>query len=203
MQKLKMNSRIIAIFGILCSMIGLTLMADWQSIPHDPCADFSLYYHPEVENYLSGSLEPCLTSPSDCQWPPNSGSIRNMSAVENKLNKSVLQHVEMPDLIVHTQGRNLVLNASVYNVAMNACESLTESPLHCHWIPKSVLTGKLCEACPAICRATGHTLILLVHHWCTYLSNFSSYFNNCKYDCALRCCQQRLSGGLDSYCCVS
>ena len=130
MQKLKMNSRIIAIFGILCSMIGLTLMADWQSIPHDPCTDFSLYYHPEVENYLSGSLEPCLTSPSDCQWPPNSGSIRNMSAVENKLNKSVLQHVEMLDLIVHTQGRNLVLNASVYNVAMNACESLTESPLH-------------------------------------------------------------------------
>ena len=158
MQKLKMNSRIIAIFGILCCMIGLTLMADWQSIPHDPCTDFSLYYHPEVENYLSGSLEPCLTLPSDCQRPPNSGSIRNMSAVENKVNKSVLQHVEMPDLIVHTQGRNLVLNASVYNVAMNACESLTESQLHCHWIPKSVLTGKLCVACPAICRGTGHTL---------------------------------------------
>ena len=155
MQKLKMNSRIIAIFGILCSVIGLTLMADWQSISHDPCTDFSLYYHPEVANYLSDSLEPCVTSPRDCPWPQNGGSIH---AVENQVNKSHLQNVEMPEFIVHTQGWNRVLNATVYSMAMNVCESLTESQLHCHWIPKSVLTGKLCEACPAICRGTGHTL---------------------------------------------
>ena len=155
MQKLKMNSRIITIFGILCSVIGLTLMADWQSIPHDPCTDFSVYYHPKVANYLSDSLEPCLTSPSDCQWPQNGGSIRNISAVENK---SHLQYVEMTEFIVHTQGWNRVLNATVYRMAMNVCESLTESELHCHWIPKSVLNGELCEACPAICRGTGHTL---------------------------------------------
>jgi len=57
LQCLKMNSRIITILGIVFSVIGLTIMADWQSIPYDPCTEYSLYHHPELSRkYSSDSL---------------------------------------------------------------------------------------------------------------------------------------------------
>ena len=159
MQRLKLNARIITIFGVFSCMVGMVLMADWQSIPHDPCTDFSLYYHPEITSRLSnGTLELCWTSPNGCQLSPNE-SVHNESAVENKITvvESVLQYVKMPESNVHIHGANhQVLNATDYNVAMNVCESLRESQYHCHWIPKA--TGTLCEACPAICRGIGHTI---------------------------------------------
>ena len=134
----------------------MVLMADWQSIPPDPCTNFSLYYHHEVPNTLSNiSLNPCSIAPNDCQWPPNGTFVHNGSAVENK--KIVI--LQMPESIVQTQEVHPVLNVTAYNMAMNVCESLRESQYHCHWIPKS--TGTLCEACPAICRGIDHTLNLV------------------------------------------
>ena len=160
MQRLKLNSRIITILGVLFSMIGLILMADWQSIPPDPCTDFSLYHHPEIANNLSHSLRPCLTSPSGCQWPTNDGTVQNVSAAEDNMAviESILEYVEIPDSSVRNQGPGPVLHVSVYNVAMNVCESLRESKHHCHWIPRSIVTGTLCADCPSICRGTDHIL---------------------------------------------
>ena len=147
MQRLKLNSRIIAIFGIFITVVGLVLMADWQSIPHDPCTDFSLYHRPVIANNLSDRLSPCWTAPSGCQWPTNDGEVAVVESI-----------LEKPGSIAGIQGPGAVLNVTVYNVAMNICESLKESRYHCHWIPKSIVTGKLCAACPAICRGVGHTL---------------------------------------------
>ena len=128
-------------------------MTDWQSIPPDPCTNFSLYYHHELPNTLSNiSLNPCSIVPSGCQWPANGTFVHNGSAVENK--KIVI--LQMPESIVQTQEVHPVLNVTAYNMAMNVCESLRESQYHCHWIPKS--TGTLCEACPAICRGIERTL---------------------------------------------
>ena len=160
MQRLKLNSRIITIFGIFSSVVGLILMADWQSIPHDPCTDFSLYHHPEIAKNLSNRLNPCLTALSGCHRPQNGGSVHNMSTAENKVAviELFVQYVEMPESIVRTQGERPVFNVTTYNRAMNVCESLRESQYHCHWVPKSVLTGELCEACPAMCRGIEHTL---------------------------------------------
>ena len=131
------------------AVVGLVLMADWQSILHDPCTDFSLFHHPEITNNLSDryQLSLCWTAPSGCQWPTN--------GVEVEVVESIL---EKPGSIAGIQGPSAVLNVSVYNVAMNICESPRESQYHCHWIPKSIVTDKLCAACPAICRGVGHTL---------------------------------------------
>ena len=60
-QHLKLNSRIIAIIGLLMTMISFILMADWQSIPYDPCTDLSPHHHPDlisVYNELQLSGEP-------------------------------------------------------------------------------------------------------------------------------------------------
>ena len=157
LQRLRLNSRIITILGIFCTVVGMVLMADWQSIPPDPCTNFSLYYHPELPNTLSNiSMNPCSIAPSDCQWLPNGGSVHYVSALENKITTVIESFPQMPESIAHTQELHPVLNVTAYNIAMNVCESLRESQYHCHWIPKS--TGTLCQACPAICRGIDHTL---------------------------------------------
>ena len=51
-----------------------------------------------------------------------------------------------------------VVNEIAYGFAMNVCESLSSSQYHCHWIPNSVITHRLCNACPAICRSVDRTL---------------------------------------------
>ena len=156
LQRLKLDNRIIAILGIFCTVTGMVLMADWQSIPPDPCTNFSLYYHPELPNSLSNiSLNPCSIASSDCQWPSNGGSVYNVSAKRDK-DIVIESFLQMPESIAHTQEVHPVLNSTAYNMAMNVCESLRESQYHCHWIPKS--TGTLCQACPAICRGIDRTL---------------------------------------------
>ena len=162
MQRLRMNSRIITIFGVFSSMIGLILMSDWQSIPPDPCTDFSLYHHPELAN-SNGSFNPCLTGPSGCRWSPNiSSSVHHESALDNQfvVVESFLQYAEVPESgsLAQTRGVHQVVHSDIYNVAMNICESLQHSKYQCHWIPKSIVTGQFCEACPAICRGVSHTL---------------------------------------------
>jgi len=70
MQRLKLNARIITIIGVFSCAIGMALMADWQSISHDPCTDFSLYYHPEIADSLSnGSLEICCSWQTEVVYP--------------------------------------------------------------------------------------------------------------------------------------
>ena len=52
LQKLRANSRIATIIGILLTVSGCALIADWQAIPYDPCTEYSPFHHPEVtQNY--------------------------------------------------------------------------------------------------------------------------------------------------------
>ena len=159
MQRFNLNSRIIAIFGLFIAVVGLILMADWQSIPHDPCTDFSLYHHPEIANNLSDRLNPCRTAPSGCQWLTNApGNMAIVESILHYMEKRGSISIQNPGSIAGIQGPGGLLNVTAYNVAMNICESLRESQYHCHWIPQSIVTGELCVACPAICRGVGHTL---------------------------------------------
>ena len=47
-QYFKLNSRIIAIIGLLMTTISCLLMADWQAIPYDPCTELSPFHHPDI-----------------------------------------------------------------------------------------------------------------------------------------------------------
>lgn len=43
-----MSDRNIAILGLIMSIVSCTLLADWQSIPHDKCVDFSPFHNPKL-----------------------------------------------------------------------------------------------------------------------------------------------------------
>ena len=152
MQAIKLNSRVITILGISSSVIGLILMADWQSIPYDSCTEFSLYHHPELASHVSNtSFPPCATVLPDCPWMND--SLHNITAVMTSEEEvAMLQHTEP------LSPRHPVVNQIAYKFAMNVCESLSSSQYHCLWIPNSVITHRLCHACPPICRSMDHTL---------------------------------------------
>ena len=44
---LRVNTRIIAMIGVLTSIVGAALIADWQAIGHDPCIQFSPFHSSE------------------------------------------------------------------------------------------------------------------------------------------------------------
>lgn len=48
LQQMKLASRNIAIIGLVVTITAAVLIADWQSIPYDPCTEFSPFHHPEV-----------------------------------------------------------------------------------------------------------------------------------------------------------
>ena len=53
---LRLNTRVIAILGVLASVAGAALIADWQSIGNDPCTRFSPFHDPEVPEPLNFTL---------------------------------------------------------------------------------------------------------------------------------------------------
>ena len=125
MQSLKINSRIITILGMVFSILGLAIMADWQSVMYDPCTEYSLYHHPELAR---------------------NHSIRSPSVVATKLQDVQELHAQVTD-------------NTVYEMAMNKCESLhNNAEYRCHWIPNSEVTNSNCGACPPICRSKKQTL---------------------------------------------
>ena len=52
---------------------------------------------------------------------------------------------------------NIIINKNIYSIAVNECVSQQDT-FGCHWIPHSMVTGKLCEDCPPICRSVHHIL---------------------------------------------
>ena len=48
LQHFKLNSRIIAIIGLLITTLSCVIFTDWQSIPYDPCTELSPFHHPGI-----------------------------------------------------------------------------------------------------------------------------------------------------------
>jgi len=155
LKNLRLDNRIMFIAALLTSIAAAVLLADWQSIPSDPCTEYSLHYHPglidryqqEIEN--SSGLVTQNTS-----FQHNGGLLW-----ENSVDRTALLSVVngTPSAIVsHPLSANQI-NTEVINLAVNKCESLYNS-LGCHWTPTSYITGKDCPDCRLLCRSVDKTL---------------------------------------------
>ena len=56
LQRLALSNQLIAIIGILMTIIACILSADWQAIPYDPCTELSPFHHPELLNTSHNSV---------------------------------------------------------------------------------------------------------------------------------------------------
>lgn len=130
--------------------------------PSVPC--FSLGYR--TDKILGGyvplrelsSTYVCSTENSDycaCVTIPRNSTLSPL----NDNQSIVLQKSLLDQSTVHIQALQ-VIEKSVYNVAVNKCESLHDTH-GCHWIPYSKITGRLCSDCQPICWSAYHTLTFI------------------------------------------
>ncbi len=54
-QRLKMSSQMIVLTGIITTMCGYLIVTDWQTIPYDPCTEYSPFHHPEIVQYYENN----------------------------------------------------------------------------------------------------------------------------------------------------
>ena len=84
LQLLKMSSQAIMLLGIFVTMFSYLVITDWQTIPYDPCTEFSPFHHPDIAWH----------SKSDISW-----SIQNSffpKASLQRSNPTIPLHQEKP-----------------------------------------------------------------------------------------------------------
>ena len=52
-----LSNRLVAIIGLIMSIVATLLMGDWQATRHDPCTQASLFHHPELLHTYTVQLD--------------------------------------------------------------------------------------------------------------------------------------------------
>ena len=124
-------------------------MADWQSIPSDPCTQLSPFHHPELAvNYSSAVNDSTPRPPTYNDY--DLITVANTDPVNFDCYKQQ-NCVIVYENVTHSQEFQIFPDA-IYAIAMNKCESATIPNHHCYWIPNSIVTNRHCGDCPLICR---------------------------------------------------
>ena len=140
------------ILALLISVAAAVLLADWQSLPYDPCTEYSLYYHPElVDRYIREIKNSSGLLTQDDSLEHYGGLLW-----EKSLGGTPLVNETPSAVVSHPLSANRI-NMEVIDLAVNKCESLYTS-LGCHWTPMSLITGKDCPDCRLLCRSVDKTL---------------------------------------------
>ena len=155
LKNLRLDNRIMFIAALLTSIAAAVLLADWQSIPSDPCTEYSLYYHPGLIDRYQQEIENSSGLVTQNTSFQHYGGLLWEKSVDRTALLSVVNGT--PSAIVsHPLSANQI-NMEVINLAVNKCESLYNS-LGCHWTPTSYITGKDCPDCRLLCRSVDKTL---------------------------------------------
>ncbi|CAI8004572.1 hypothetical protein GBAR_LOCUS3960 [Geodia barretti] len=56
LQFFKVSSYSLTVTGLVCTIIGLLVMTDWQAIGNDPCTAYSILHHPELLEFYKQEL---------------------------------------------------------------------------------------------------------------------------------------------------
>ena len=93
MQKVKLSSSSILLVGITVTMTAYVFLTDWQSIPYDPCTEYSPFHHPEIIRNLTSKLN--NKSRLDLT-PLTLPEIQLQSVVEFQFDDNTTQHTPPP-----------------------------------------------------------------------------------------------------------
>ena len=100
---LKVNRFFLTLSGIMCTILGLLIMSDWQAISYDPCLGYSMYHHPELADiYKTELLEVpprvnihslCLPQEARKSWLTGDFYVQSQFFKMNTVNKNALNCV--------------------------------------------------------------------------------------------------------------
>ena len=57
LQQMRLSNRLIAVVGLVMTIVATLLMGDWQAVRRDPCTDASLFHHPELLHTYTTQLD--------------------------------------------------------------------------------------------------------------------------------------------------
>ena len=69
LQKFKFSSNLLLLIGIVMTMVSYVFLTDWQTIPYDPCTEYSPFHHPEIVDDLTPTFNSTLMSHSMSYGP--------------------------------------------------------------------------------------------------------------------------------------
>ena len=142
MERLKIDSRIGLVGGMVLMMSGAVLLADWQGFDANPCSSPSMNVSTlAVENNATNSInntqKTFITDGSGGSGLAlSSGWWNNDSIVSIRNNGSPFST----------------------NIDRELCESQSISIDECFWNPKSRVTGEHCTTCRPVCLSTQKSL---------------------------------------------
>ena len=187
-QYLNLDSRIIAIMGLIMSIVSCALIADWQSVRFDQCTNFSPYHHPTLffsnrtkTNNVEDDFVKFKNSPNICiEDTCNIVGYFNDTSTEvyySKVEKlTAVGHEKFcawnNTIYLCDEGDNTNFWTNVigpypldsdtstilYKDIMMLCMQSISRNEHCHWMPNSLITQQYCSDCEPICRSPSRSL---------------------------------------------
>ena len=89
LQGMRVSNRLMAVMGLVMSIVATLLMGDWQAARSDPCTQASLYHHPDLLHTYTLEIDRASSDTHDT----GSGGVVSASIECEQLNLSVsLQH---------------------------------------------------------------------------------------------------------------
>lgn len=124
--QLRLSSYVIAVIGLIMSIVGTLLMGDWQAIRHDPCTDASLFHHPELLHTYTFQLDETAHTTVGFGTTGNETTISSNASIKcEQLNLSISlqQHLKnaMIDLYVYPNVVSSNEIPSVPSVEVGSC----------------------------------------------------------------------------------
>ena len=76
------------VLGMMCTIIALLIMTDWQAIGNDPCTDYSLFHHPQLADQYRLQLAGSNVSESGMV------SVQSLQVVEGEVYQMAVNRCE-------------------------------------------------------------------------------------------------------------
>ncbi|CAI8044643.1 hypothetical protein GBAR_LOCUS24744 [Geodia barretti] len=118
-QYFKISSYLLTVLGMVCTIIALLIITDWQAIGRDPCTEYSLFHHPELADQYRLELVDSNISESGMV------SVQSLQVVERDVYELAVNKCESAGKYCHW-----IPNSRVTHTHCSDCQPICRSTKH-------------------------------------------------------------------------
>ena len=107
------------VLGMMCTIIALLIMTDWQAIGNDPCTDYSLFHHPQLADHYRLQLAGSNVSESGMV------SVQSLQVVEGEVYQMAVNRCESAGVHCHW-----IPNSQVTHRHCSDCQLICRNTQH-------------------------------------------------------------------------
>ena len=119
LQYFNMKSYGLTTWGLVCTIVSLLILTDWQAIGSDPCTEYSLFHHPQLADQYRLQLAQSNVSESGMV------SIQSLQVVEDEVYQMAVNRCESAGEHCHW-----IPNSLVTHEHCSDCQPICRNPQH-------------------------------------------------------------------------